>query len=325
MNHRVFITGASGFVGRHLTRLLIKRGALVAGTCFPEKPESCRLDGNVLLEQVDIRSKEQLAPLIREFSPHWVVHLAAITNVRISWEKRQETIEVNLMGTFNLLEVLRQEAPSARLLFVSSSDVYGILEPIDHPLREEEPVQVVNPYAFSKASAEMLVRFYTQIEGVESIIVRAFPHTGPGQSPLFVCSDWAFQIASLEKKSGGILEVGNLEIKRDFTDVRDVVRAYVALLEKGQSGEVYNVCSGRPVSLRWILDTLISYSSGQIQVKVDPHRLRKADIPVLYGNNKKLRKTTGWKPEYDLRQTLRDLLDYWRSRLDRRGGGATKI
>ncbi|OQX55648.1 MAG: hypothetical protein B5M54_01360 [Candidatus Aminicenantes bacterium 4484_214] len=315
MNHRVFITGASGFVGRHLIQFLIRRGDSVAGTCFPEDPASCQLGDNVLLERVDIRSKDQLAPLIQDFSPHWVVHLAAISNVRVSWEKRQETVEVNLLGTLNLLEVLREMTPPPRLLFVSSSDVYGILEPTDHPLREEDPIQVVNPYAFSKASAEMLVRFYSQIEGVEGIIIRAFPHTGPGQSPLFVCSDWAYQIASLERKSGGLLNIGNLEIKRDFTDVRDVVRAYVALLEKGQAGEVYNVCSGQPVSLQWILDTLISYSFSPIRIKVDPQRLRKADIPLLYGDNTKLRTTTGWQPEYPLEQTLKDLLDYWRSQL----------
>ena len=315
MNHRVFITGASGFVGRHLIQFLIRRGDSVAGTCFPEDPASCQLGDNVLLERVDIRSKDQLAPLIQDFSPHWVVHLAAISNVRVSWEKRQETVEINLLGTLNLLEVLREMIPPPRLLFVSSSDVYGILEPTDHPLREEDPIQVVNPYAFSKASAEMLVRFYSQIEGVEGIIIRAFPHTGPGQSPLFVCSDWAYQIASLERKSGGLLNIGNLEIKRDFTDVRDVVRAYVALLEKGQAGEIYNVCSGQPVSLQWILDTLISYSSSPIRIKVDPQRLRKADIPLLYGDNTKLRTTTGWQPEYPLEQTLKDLLDYWRSQL----------
>jgi len=321
VNHRVFITGASGFVGRHLIQFLIRRGDSVAGTCFPEDPASCQLGDNVLLERVDIRSKDQLAPLIQDFSPHWVVHLAAISNVRVSWEKRQETVEINLLGTLNLLEVLREMIPPPRLLFVSSSDVYGILEPTDHPLREEEPIQVVNPYAFSKASAEMLVRFYSQIEGVEGIIIRAFPHTGPGQSPLFVCSDWAYQIASLERKSGGLLNIGNLEIKRDFTDVRDVVRAYVALLEKGQAGEIYNVCSGQPVSLQWILDTLISYSSSPIRIKVDPQRLRKADIPLLYGDNTKLRTTTGWQPEYPLGQTLKDLLDYWRFQLK---GGSKK-
>jgi GDP-4-dehydro-6-deoxy-D-mannose reductase len=316
LNRRVLITGASGFVGRHLVQALLRRKAKIAGTCFPEKPDECGFPSGVIVEHIDIRDKESLAYLVRDFAPHWVIHLAALSNVRLSWEKRRETIEVNLLGTFNLVEVLREEAPRVRLLFVSSSDVYGLLKPIDHPLREDEPLRIVNPYAFSKASSEMLVAFYQQIEGIDSLIVRAFPHTGPGQSPLFVCSDWAYQIAQIEKgEREALLKVGNIEIKRDFTDVRDVVQAYLALLEKGRQGEIYNVCSGQAISLRWILETLIAQARQKIRVEIDPGRLRKTDIPVLYGDNSKLRKVTGWQPSIPLTQTLKDLLDYWRREL----------
>ena len=316
MNRRVLITGASGFVGCHLVKALLQQQAQIAGTCFPERPEECGFPPEVRLEHIDIRERNSLAWLVEDFDPHWVIHLAALSNVRLSWKKRRETLEVNLLGTFNLVEVLREKAPQARLLFVSSSDVYGFLHPIDHPLREDEPLQIVNPYAFSKACSEMLVSFYQRIEGLDSLIVRAFPHTGPGQSPLFVCSDWAYQIAQIEKgEHQAFLKVGNIEIKRDFTDVRDVIQAYLGLLEKGRRGEIYNVCSGEAVSLRWILETLLAQAREEIKVEVDPARLRKTDIPVLYGDNSKLKKTTGWEPRIPLAQTLKDLLNYWRRKL----------
>jgi len=220
------------------------------------------------------------------------------------------------MGTFYLFEGVRKFFPQARILFVSSSDVYGVLAPTEKALREEDSSHVVNPYAFTKVSGEILSKFYAEIENLCIIIARSFPHTGPGQSPYFVCSDWASQIARIEKGlAEPVIKVGNLSGKRDFTDVRDVVKAYALLMEKGRRGEVYNVCSGKAVALREILDLLLSFSSQKIEVHVDSSKLRKADIPLLLGNNQKIKGETSWEPEIPLKQSLHDLLEYWRKRV----------
>ncbi len=316
MKPRVFITGATGFVGRHLIKVLSSSGLKVFGSCFPEHPECCLIPEEANIFHLDIRRREELKRVIKDIRPSLVFHLAAVSNVRRSWEDRTGTMEVNFMGTFNLLEAVRSEAPQARVLFVSSSDVYGVLKPIDRPLQEEDEIKVVNPYAYTKASGEMLCQFYNLVKEAEVVISRSFPHTGPGQSPDFVCSDWAFQLARIERgEKNPVIEIGNLEIRRDFSDVRDVVRAYLALMEKGRQGEVYNVCSGRAVPLDWILKTLVSFSSKTVEIKTDPGKLRKTDIPILYGDRSKIKKDTGWEPSISLEESLRQLLEYWREKL----------
>ena len=289
---------------------------LVFGTCFPEHPGSCDTLDGVDLSHVDMRSEEDVSDCIKKVQPDWIFHLAAISNVGYSWVNRKETLEANLMGTFYLFEAVRKYSPRSRVLFISSCDVYGILSPVENVLREDFDTPVVSPYAFSKISGEMLSQFYVHIEGLDIVISRSFPHTGPGQSTDFVFSDWAFQIAQIEKASiDPLLKVGNLEVRRDYSDVRDVVKAYVLLLERGEKGEIYNVCSGSADSLKNHLNRLLSFSSKQIRVEVDPQKLRKADIPLVLGDKKKLFKETGWKPEIPLEQSLRELLDYWRGRI----------
>ena len=311
---KVFISGATGFVGHHLIDLLSSPKYEIYGTSFPEmKAAAPDIKRNIFY--LDIRSEKEVYKAINEVQPGWLLHLAAISNVKHSWEKKRETLETNLMGTFYLFEAVRKFAPQARILFVSSSDVYGFLSPTEKPLREEDSFHVVNPYAFTKVSGEILSKFYVQIENLDVVIARSFPHTGPGQSPDFVCSDWASQIARIEKGlAEPVIKVGNLSMKRDFTDVREVVRAYILLMKKGRRGEIYNVCSGRAVSLREILDILLSLSSQKIKVKVDSSKLRKADISFLLGGNQKIREQTSWEPKIPLRQTLHDLLEYWRKR-----------
>jgi len=309
---KVFITGASGFVGRHLIDALLLLGCEISGTSYPEKPENCGFKAEVAknIVHLDIRSEKGVHTAIKNARPDWIFHLAAISNVRVSWEKRKETLQTNLMGTFNLLEAVRKNTPDARVLFVSSSDLYGILTPIERALKEEDSLCALSPYAFTKASGEMLCRFYAQVEGLDIVIARSFPHTGPGQTPDFVCADWASQIALIEKGlSPPVVKVGNTAVRRDFSDVRDVVQAYIRLLEKGRKGEVYNVCSGRAQSLQEILDKLVSFSSKKITVEVDKRKLRKADIPLLLGDNRKIREETGWMPKIPLEKTLRDLFD----------------
>ena len=344
----ILITGITGFVGGYLARALARgeggggmpEAPNIFGTSYPQAPtaDACNIF------YLDLRAECDVTDIVRRVRPDWVFHLAAVTNVRSSWQARRETLETNVLGTHNLLEAVRLEAPRARVLFVSSSDVYGDAEKGETPLAEDRPFCVTNPYAYSKAAGEMMCGFYERIEGLDIVIVRQFPHTGPGQAPDFVCADWARQVVRIERgESEPVLRVGNLDVRRDFSDVRDVVEAYVALMRKGRRGEVYNVCSGKAVALREILDFLVGEAGAAggantarlssaratapgaqatggktaqapaIRVEVDPAKLRKTDVPLLIGDNRKIVAETGWSPRILLSQTLRDLLSGVRS------------
>jgi GDP-4-dehydro-6-deoxy-D-mannose reductase len=312
---RVLITGATGFVGRHLMNLLPATEYTVFGTSYPQPPPAAETN----LFFLDLRSERDVYDAMKMARPKWVFHLAAVSNVRHSWEKKRETMETNIMGTFYLFEAVKKFAPDARILFVSSSDIYG--SPPDREssvrkaFRESAPFELTSPYALSKVGGELLAGFYTRIEGLDIVIARPFSHTGPGQSTDFVCSDWARQIIQVERGAClPVIRVGNVDVERDYTDVRDTVRAYVLLLKKGKKGEVYNICRGEPVSLRRILETYISLCSKTVTVEQDQRRLRKVDIPFLAGDNSRLKKETGWSPQIPLERTLQDLLDYWRAR-----------
>jgi len=321
---RILITGASGFVGRHLVGRLSaahkKTGIEIFGTCFPERPEHCEtLAGaasSVKLFHIDLRSEDSVAGLVRDVRPDRIFHLAAHSQVRTSWDKRRETMETNLMGTFFLFEAVRRFAPAARLLFVSSSDVYGSLAPRAKKLfYEKDRDGVVSPYAFTKIGGELLAELYALRDKMAVVVARPFPHTGPGQAAVFVCSDWARQIVRIERgEAPPVLSVGDLRIRRDCLDVRDVVRAYALLMEKGFPGEVYNVASGRAPALGDILRTLLSFTESKIEVRVDPGRLRKGDIPYLAGSYRKIKARTGWTPRIPMERTLRDVLEYWRNK-----------
>jgi GDP-4-dehydro-6-deoxy-D-mannose reductase len=331
---RILITGASGFAGRHLIEWLgvgekARHGARSGkggrseffGTCFPERPEHCETLGAeapaVKLFHVDLRSEASVAALMRDVRPDEVYHLAALSQVRASWEKRREAVETNLMGTFHLFEAARNLAPAARILFISSSDVYGDAKPRTRKrlFFEDDRDGVVNPYAFTKIAGELLGEFYSRREKLAVVVARPFPHTGPGQTEVFVCSDWARQIARIERgEAAPVIRVGNLRIKRDYLDVRDVVHAYALLMRWGKVGEVYNVSSGNAPALGAILRMLLSFTIRKIEVHVDPARLRKSDIPYLAGSNAKIKARTGWYPKIPLEKTLLDLLEYWRGR-----------
>lgn len=309
----VLVTGATGFAGSYLLKLLQGSQAIVYGTCYPEEapPDAANLF------YLDLREEQEVFDLIKKLKPDWVFHLAALSNVKQSWERRRETMETNVMGYFFLLEALRCLERQARVLFVSSSDIYGTRpdKGTKEFLTEEDPIQLINPYAFTKACGEWLSRFYVACHELDIVIARSFPHTGPGQSAAFVCSDWARQVVRIEKGlSSPVIKVGNIDLERDYTDVRDTVRAYLLLMQKGRSGEVYNVCSGQPVKLREILEFMLRRSSAKVQVEVDQERLRKMDIPRLVGDNRKIKRETGWQAEIPLHQTLDDLLAYWREK-----------
>lgn len=337
---KILITGATGFVGRHLIGLLdagtgaSRRASApqIFGSCFPERPEHCAdlcaAAPDVRLIHLDLKDEAAVDAALASIKPDQIYHLAALSQVRVSWEKRLEVFDTNLRGTLNLFEAARTHTPKARILFVSTSDVYGFLKPRRRPCRETDRGTVVSPYAFTKMSGELLSEFYVQREKLPVIVARPFPHTGPGQTPEFVCSNWARQIALIEagERSGQlrgtapdlkrpVLRVGNLALRRDYGDVRDFVRAYALLMKKGRPGETYNVCTGKAHSLDWVLKTLLGFSRRKIAVEVDPDRLRKVDIPYLAGDNGKLRRTTGWTPRIPLDRTLRDMLDDWRCRV----------
>ena len=318
---RVLITGVTGFVGAHLTRALEESrspGFNIFGTTYPEHPPRA----GERQYFVDLRSESDITRLTGEVKPDWVFHLAAVSNVRKSWQTRKETLETNILGTQNLLEAVRNEAPRARVLFISSADVYGAVEEPTGILQEGAPLRIESPYGFSKAAAEMLCGFYEKVEDIDIVIARPFPHTGPGQTADFVCSDWARQIVRIERgESTPALKVGNIDVRRDFSDVRDVVKAYILLLSKGRRGEVYNVCSGRAIALREILDFLIRETTKDmhLSVEADPSRMRKIDRSFQVGSNRKISEETGWFPKIPIDRTLRDLLAYWRQMS---GGGS---
>ncbi len=299
-------------MGHHLVDFLSSSEHTIYGTSYPHHPPSSEKN----IDFLDIRKEKEVFRIIEKTKPHWIFHFAAVSNVRHSWEMRKETLETNLMGTFYFFEAARKFCPECRFLFISSSDIYGGMLPEEELLQEENSFHVLSPYSFSKVSGELLSRFYNQVEELDVLIARPFPHTGPGQSPDFVCSDWARQIARIEANlSQPVIRVGNIEVKRDFSDVRDVVKAYFLLLEKGKRGETYNVCSEKGVSLKQIIELLLSNSSPEIAVEADPKKFRKADIPILVGSSQKIRRDTGWKPEIPLEKTLLDLLEYWRKRI----------
>jgi GDP-4-dehydro-6-deoxy-D-mannose reductase len=306
LKFKVFITGATGFVGSYLSQTLQSPDNVIYGTCYPERPEDCDRTVADKIYYQDIRDAKGLSKLIEEIRPDWVFHLAAVSSVRRSWDKREKTFEINLGGTYHLFEAIRQYSPQARVLYVSSSDVYGVLTPVKNALSEDDATEPVNPYAFTKISGELLARYYSRIEGLDIVLARPFPHT-----------DWALQIARIEKGyHEPVMTVGNTDIQRDFLDVRDVVRAYVRLMEKGQSGEVYNICSGRAIALKAVLDMLLSFTSITIDIRIDPQKLRKTDIPLLVGDNRKIQHATAWTPNIPMKQTLTDLLEHSRSSLD---------
>jgi GDP-4-dehydro-6-deoxy-D-mannose reductase len=312
---RVFITGVTGFAGRHLMASLPPLENIVYGTAYPQPPSSD--EKNIF--HLDLRSERDVFEAVKQARPQLVFHLAAVSNVGYSWAKKKETLETNVMGTFHLFEALKKFAPEARVLFVSSSDVYGFKPEskgaAPGAFTEDNPIHLASPYALSKFDGELMAGFYSRWEGLNAVIVRPFPHTGPGQSADFVCSDWARQVIQIERGSQEpVIRVGNLEVRRDFTDVRDTVRAYILLLQKGKKGEVYNVCRGRGIALGEILETLLSSASRTVRVEQDPERMRKVDIPCLVGDNRKIKAEIGWEPRVPLEKTLADLLDYWRVR-----------
>ncbi len=318
MTDRVLITGADGFVGRHLAAFLaLEEGAEVLGLDL-RPPRADTPWDRCEFGVCDVMDREMVFSYMKRFVPGYVFHLAAQSSVRRSWENPQLTYDIALQGQANVMDALREASPHARVHVACSAEEYGKVVEEDLPIGEDHPLRPASPYALSKVIQEQHAVFCHQAYNTKAIVTRAFNMTGPGQSPEFVVSDFARQIAEAEAGlREAVIRVGNLEARRDFSDVRDLVGAYWLIVREGEPGDVYNVCSGLDHSIAEILDTLLSMSKVPIKVEVDPERLRKADIPVLRGDNTKLRELVGWAPTFSLRRTLEDVLDWWREETER--------
>lgn len=311
---RSLVTGVSGFAGGHLAAHLRERGEEVVG--LVQRRGEAGEPAGVPLVEADIRDARAVARAIREAAPDRVYHLAAVTVPAESFDAPIETFAVNATGTLNVLEAARHHAAGARVLVVGSSEVYGRDPEAAGPIDETRPLRPESPYAASKAAADLLGYQYWRGYGLHVVRARPFNHTGPGQGPQFVWSGFAMQLAEAEAgRAEPLLRVGNLDVARDFTDVRDVVRAYALLLDRGAPGEVYNVCSGHASRLRDLLDLLLGQARCNVGVEVDQARVRLSDPPLIVGHPGKLRRATGWTPSMPMGRTLGDLLDWWRARL----------
>ncbi|KPY04764.1 GDP-6-deoxy-D-lyxo-4-hexulose reductase [Pseudomonas coronafaciens pv. oryzae] len=313
MMQRILITGANGFVGQTLCSRLQQAGHHVIALVGAESSLSAQASESV---RCDIRDAEGLEHALSRTAPTHVVHLAAITHVPTSFKDPVLTWQTNVMGSVNLLQALQRKAPDAFALFVSSSEVYGETFKQGTALGEESACKPMNPYAASKLAAEAAFNEHLR-QGHRGVVVRPFNHIGARQSPDFATASFARQIALIEAgKQLPELKVGNLLAARDFLDVHDVCEAYIALLTRADMREdcpgCLNICSGEPTSLETILAHLMALSSGTIEVKVDPERMRPSDIPSAFGNNSAMRGFTGWKPTTSLNETLANLLNYWR-------------
>lgn len=321
---RAFITGIAGFVGSHLAEMLTARNVQVHGLIMPGAPleNLDEIRGNPMsaaalrLYEADLGDLERLMTVFEEVRPEQVYHLAAASSVRRSLEKPGEAFQVNVMGTRNLLEAMRRTGISSRILLVSSAEVYGESARLPRPLREDDSLLPVTPYGASKAAAELIAMRYGEEFGLDIVRVRPFPHTGPRHAAHFVFSDFAKQVVEINAGlREPILRAGSLDVRRDITDVRDMVQAYWLALTSGERGAVYNLCSGMVYSLRDAAQLLCSMVSTPVTIATEAERLRPHDLAVLAGCNKRFRDRTGWTPAIPLARTLGDLVGYWKIRL----------
>jgi GDP-4-dehydro-6-deoxy-D-mannose reductase len=320
---RALITGITGFAGSHLAEYLLSHHPEVE--VFGSHRWRSRMDNvdhlldRLHLIEADLRDATSVRHLVAESRPDLVFHLAAQSFVPASWTAPAETLTTNLAGQVNLFEAVRAAGLDPAIQIACSSEEYGLVLPHEVPIREENPLRPLSPYAVSKVGQDLLGYQYFKSYGMRIVRTRGFNHTGPRRGEVFVSSNFAKQVARIEAGlQRPVLEVGNLDAVRDFTDVRDIVRGYWLAARGGTPGEVYNLASGRGIAIRELVDRLCALSGVAIEIRVDPARLRPSDVEVLIGDSAKFRAETGWEPEIPLERTLADLLDYWRYRTARR-------
>ena len=322
---RILLTGVAGFAGSHLAEYLLGSARddaggsdwEVHGVVHRHDRRIQHLRKQLHLHRGDLRNALWVNEIVRETRPDCVLHLAAWSDVGGSWRQPWATYELNIQCQLNLLEALLRWRPDCRTLVVTSNEVYGLLRPEDLPVDEQTPFRPNSPYGVSKVTQDMMALQYWNSHQMPTLRARSFNHVGPGQSDDFAASAFARQIAEIEAGlHEPVVAVGNLDPERDFTDVRDVVRAYWAIVRDGTPGEAYNVGSGVSHSVRWVLETLLDLTSVEVEVALDPERLRPSDVPASVCDNRRLVAATGWRPRIELRDSLRDLLDSWRERVD---------
>lgn len=304
MGKRVLIFGINGFAGAHLAHELVLHGYVICGS---DLSDMCPLSEVSAYRACDLTDDEGVAAVVREVEPDYIVNLAAVSSVGLSWRSPALTMRVNVEGTLNVMEAARSQETMPRVLLVGSSEEYAAKV---GPLNEDDPTLSNNPYGISKATQEHFAALYVERYGLEVCLTRSFNHTGLGQNSNFVLPSWCKQAADIERSGRpGKMTVGNLKVARDFSDVRDVVRAYRLILESGGAGEVYNVGSGRALPLNKLLEVVTGFCSQPVEVEVDPTLIRPADTPIICCDYSKLRGELGWEPEHRIEDTLREMYE----------------
>ena len=308
---KALIIGAAGFVGKYLLAHLSETYPWqLYATKLPQ--EDIQFDHATILN-LNILEKEDILHTLKEIQPDYIFHLAAQSSVALSWKKPALTVDINIKGCLNLLDAIREADLSPKILLIGSGEEYGNISSENIPVSEDTLPRPGNIYAATKVCQNMIGSIYAQAYHMDVMLVRAFNHIGPEQAPAFVVSDFCKQVAEIEKgNSEPVIRVGNLSAKRDFTDVRDVVRAYGLLIQHGQAGETYNIGSGHAIAIQELLDRILQLSNSNITVETDVNKLRPVDVPIIEADISKLQACISWKPEIPLDQTLLETLNYWR-------------
>ncbi|MDO8886358.1 GDP-mannose 4,6-dehydratase [Candidatus Oleimmundimicrobium sp.] len=315
---KVLITGISGFAGSHLAEYCLSKDVEVFGTIrWRSRMENIdHIKDELHLLDCDIRDASSVSSVLAEVKPNYIFHLAAQSFVPTSWKAPAETLTTNIIGEVDIFEAVRELKLDTRIQLACSSEEYGMVYESEIPIKETNPLRPLSPYGVSKVAQDLLGYQYHQSYGMHIVRTRAFNHEGPRRGEVFVVSNFAKQIAMIEKGlCEPVIKVGNLESFRDFTDVRDVAKAYWLALEKGEPGDVYNIASGRTVKIKDMLNMLLEMSSVKVEIKKDASRMRPSDVPILLGDSTKFREKTGWQPEIPFEKIVEDTLNYWREKI----------
>lgn len=308
---KALIIGAAGFVGNYLLQHIHETYDWdIAATKLDNEQINCNYAD---VYNLNIMDMDAILGLLNDIQPDFIFYLAAQSSVSVSWARPDLTVDINIKGCIHLFDALRQASHHSRVLLIGSGEEYGHILPSQTPVSEQTPLTPGNIYAATKACQNMLGSIYARAYGLNIIMVRAFNHIGPRQAPTFVVSDFCRQVALIEdNRLEPVIKVGNLNALRDFTDVRDVVRAYGLLIQTGKPGETYNIGSGQAIAIQAILDKVLQMSSSVIRVEVDAQKLRPVDVPIIEADISKLQECIPWQPEITLEQTIKETLDYWR-------------
>lgn len=311
---KALIVGAAGFVGPYLAHA-VKKYMHCEVVCT-KLPQETLLIPEARTENLNILNSDEIVAMLHDVKPDYIFHLAAQSSVALSWKNPALTVNININGVLNLLNAIIGLKDQPKVLIVGSGEEYGYIKEDMIPIVENASLEPGNVYAITKATQNMMATIYSRAYGINLVMTRSFNHMGPRQTPQFVVADFCNQVVKIEKgMQDPVIKVGNLEAKRDFTDVRDVVRAYILLIQYGKIGETYNVGSGNAKSIRSILDLILSKTEKKIEVKIDEKKLRPIDVPIIEPDISKIYRDTGWTPEISIDTTIEDMLNYWRETL----------